>query len=184
MALPTLGYALLALLAKQPSTAYELSRRVRRPLGYFWSASYGQVHPQLRSLAAVGLLSVETTSGPGPHAKRVYTITAAGRAAVAAWVVKPPRQEPSRDELLLKAYAIWLADPARARELVLAQAEAHRHRLAEYEAIDARLEDVAPDHPDFGSVATVRYGIGYERHRAQWCDWLAARLGPAAPAEG
>jgi DNA-binding PadR family transcriptional regulator len=178
MAVPTLGYALLALLAKQPNTAYELSQRVRRPLGYFWTASYGQIHPQLRELTAAGLLSEESLAGPGPHDKRVYTITAAGRDALAAWAVEPPRQEPSRDELLLKTYAIWTAEPEQARALALSQAAIHRQRVAEYTAIRDRLgRDAAdPAHPDFGSLATVRYGIGYERHRAQWCEWLATQL--------
>jgi DNA-binding PadR family transcriptional regulator len=182
MAIPTLGYALLALLAKRPNTAYELSQRARRPLGYFWTASYGQIHPQLRQLTAAGLLTEEALAGPGPHDKRMYTITAAGRDALAAWVVEPPRQEPSRDELLLKAYAIRAAEPERARELVLAQAATHRRRLAEYTAIRNRLGREAADisHPDFGSLATVRYGIGYERHRAQWCEWLAAQMAGAA----
>jgi DNA-binding PadR family transcriptional regulator len=178
MAVPTLGYALLALLAKQSNTAYELSQRVRRPLGYFWTASYGQIHPQLRELTGAGLLTEESVAGPGPHDKRVYTITAAGLDALAAWAVEAPRQEPSRDELLLKTYAIWTAEPQQARALALAQAATHRQRLAEYTAIRDRLgrEAADPSHPDFGSLATVRYGIGYERHRAQWCEWLAAQL--------
>src|SRR5262245_41255616 len=178
MTVATLGYALLALLAKRPNTAYELAQRARRPLGYFWAASYGQIHPQLRELTAAGLLTEESMSGPGPHDKRVYSVTAAGQAALAAWVVEPPRQEPSRDELLLKAYAIATADPGRARAFVLSQAETHRQRLAEYAAIRRRLGPAAaePSHPDFGSLATVRYGIAYERHRAQWCEWLAERL--------
>ncbi len=177
MSTTTLGYALLALLAKQPNSGYELAQRARRPLGYFWTATYGQIHPQLRELAAAGLLTVEPVPGPGPHDKRIYTITRAGRAALAAWVTRPPAVESGRDELLLKAYAIWLADPVAARQLLLDQAEAHRKRLAEYEAIT--LPPVRADHPDFGSVATLRYGIGYERHRIEWCEWLAAALTPA-----
>jgi DNA-binding PadR family transcriptional regulator len=171
----TLGYALLALVAKKPSTAYELAQRTRRPLGYFWSAHYGQIHPQLRALDLAGLLTVEARPGPGPHDKRVYALTAAGRAALAAWVVEPPSRPAERDEFLLKVYAIWLADPVKAARLALDMAAHHRDRLAELVAID--LPDVPADHPDFGSVATLRYGIGYERHRAQWCEWLATALG-------
>jgi DNA-binding PadR family transcriptional regulator len=179
------GYALLALLAKTPNTAYELSQRVRRPLGYFWTAPYGQIHPQLRELAEAGLLSVETRPGPGPHDKRIYSITPAGRAELAEWVLRPPAPEPSRDEMLLKAYAIWVADPGGARAAVLAQAERHREQLAEYEAIQAEFDQEhpgagpSPEHPDFGSAATLRFGIGYQRLRLEWCEWLASQL--AAP---
>lgn len=184
MATSALGYALLALLAKGPNTAYELSQRARRPLGYFWTTGYGQIHPQLRALCEAGLLAVQTTSGPGPHPKRIYSITDAGSAALAAWVARPPQREPVRDELMLKAYAIWTADRADSRLLLQAQADEHRRRLAEYEAIEERLlqahagRQPAVGHPDFGSLAAVRYGIGYERHRIQWCEWLAAQLVP------
>ena len=172
----TLGYALLALLAKRPSSGYDLAQRTHRPLGYFWTATYGQIHPQLRELAAAGLLSVAAVRGPGPHDKRVYSITDAGRSTLAAWVTQPPAREVERDELLLKVFAIWIADPADARRFALEQAEVHRQRLAEYEAIE--LAAVPYNHPDFGSVATLRYGIGYQRHRVEWCEWLAAAFAP------
>jgi len=54
MAVPTLGYALLALLAKQSNTAYELSQRVRRPLGYFWTAR-GYEYALLWCLLSIGI---------------------------------------------------------------------------------------------------------------------------------
>jgi DNA-binding PadR family transcriptional regulator len=192
VATSALGFALLALLAKAPNTAYELSRRARRPLGYFWTAQYGQIHPQLRVLCEAGLLSVTSAPGPGPHDKRVYSITDAGLRALASWVAQPPRMEPGRDDMLLKAYAIWTANRADATALMRAQAEEHRKRLAEYEAIHEQLRRAHPgggpaaDHPDFGSIATLRYGIGYERNRLDWCEWLAAQLeqpGTTQPAE-
>ena len=176
----TLGYALLALLNKKPGTAYELAQRMRRPVGYFWNAGYGQIHPQLRDLAASGLVSDQLVPGPGPHDKRVFTITAGGRTALAGWVVQPPAAEPTRDELLLKAYAIGSADPAAARRMLAEQAEVHRALLTEYQAIRRRIGQVPPAHPDFGSLATLRYGIGYQRHRLRWCQWLAATLGQSA----
>jgi virulence activator alpha len=61
---------------------------------------------------------------------------------------------------------------------VLAQAEVHRQRLAEYDEILAGVGPAPVDSPDFGSVATLRCGIGYERHRLQWCEWLAEQLQP------
>lgn len=182
MSTSTLGFALLALLAKGPRTAYELAQRAKRPLGYFWSARYGQIHPQLRELTGAGLLEEEAAPGPGPHDKRIYHITDAGLAALAGWVCRPPRAEPTRDELLVKAYAVWTAEPVAARDLLLAQAELHRARLAEYEETLERVVGahphgrVPPRDPDFGSLVTLRYGIGYQRNRLDWCEWLAAQL--------
>jgi hypothetical protein len=128
------------------------------------------------------LLSVASAPGPGPHAKRVYSITDAGLSALAAWVTQPPQSEPSRDEMLLKAYAICTTNRADARALVQGHADEHRARLAEYEAIHEQVVQAHPggqpraDHQDFGSLAALRYGIGYEQHRIEWCEWLAAQL--------
>ena len=183
------GYALLALLAKQPNTAYELAQRARRPLGYFWTAPYGQIHPQLRQLADAGLLKVESHPGPGPKDKRVYSITKAGLEELAAWVLRPPQDEPPRDDMLLKVYAVWVAAPEGARDMVLAQAERHREQIAEYEAQQRKLDEAhphgarPPSDPEFGSVATLRYGIAYQRLRLEWCEWLSNQLqAPKGPA--
>ena len=109
-----LGYAILALLARQPSTGYELSARASRPLGYFWSARHSQIYPELRKLLAQGLVRFTARPGPGPRAKKVYSVTEAGLAALREWVIQPPEPAPSRDDLVLKAYAAWTADPAAA----------------------------------------------------------------------
>jgi hypothetical protein len=37
-AITILGYALLALLAHHASSGYDLARRLKRPIGFFWSA--------------------------------------------------------------------------------------------------------------------------------------------------
>ena len=72
-----LGYAILALLARQPGTGYELSARARRPLGYFWSARHSQVYPELQKLLDAGLVSFSPAPGPGPLDKKVYSLTRA-----------------------------------------------------------------------------------------------------------
>ena len=40
---PTLGYALLGLLARGALSGYDLARQMRRPVGYFWQARRGTV---------------------------------------------------------------------------------------------------------------------------------------------
>ena len=85
-----LGYAILALLARQPSTGYELSARARRPLGYFWSARHSQVYPELQRLLADGWVRFDAQPGPGPLDKKVYAPTEAGMSMLRDWVVQPP----------------------------------------------------------------------------------------------
>jgi DNA-binding PadR family transcriptional regulator len=177
-----LGYALLALLARMPSTGYELSARVRRPLGYFWAARHGQIYPELTRLEEAGLVRFELSPGPGPHDKKVYSLTEAGLRALGLWVTMPPADRAERDDLLLKAYACWTADSTAARGLFAGQISRHEEVLARYlqdwEKVESRHGGGAPpaSHPDFGSYATLRYGIDYERHRIAWLRWMAGQL--------
>ena len=177
-----LGYAILALLARQPSTGYELSARARRPLGYFWSARHSQVYPELRKLLAAGLVRFDTAPGPGPREKKVYSLTDYGMSSLRDWVIQPPEPEPGRDNLLLKAYAAWTADPEAAARMFAAEEAKQSERLSEYEADLRRVESrhnggpPPPRHREFGNYATLRFGIDYQRQRIAWLRWISRQL--------
>ncbi len=182
-----LGYALLALLARQPSTGYELSERARRPLGYFWSARHSQVYPELQKLLAGGWVRFDAGPGPGPRAKKVYSPTEAGLGRLGEWVTRPPEPASDRDEMVLKAYAVWTADPAAAGRAFAAQVASHRERLSRYEADWAEVQrrpgggPPPVTQPEFGNYATLRFGLAYERERIAWLEWMSQQLGSADP---
>ncbi|WP_050346650.1 PadR family transcriptional regulator [Arsenicicoccus sp. oral taxon 190] len=199
-----LGHALLGLLARGEATGYDLSARLAAPLGYFWTARHSQVYPELARLEAAGLVTHQVIAGRGPRPTKRYAVTAAGRAALAAWVVTDPGDQPDRDVLVLRAYSLWLADPVAARAMLQGLRERHAARLEEYlaherrilhpsdaqrdsqlatkdnlkdaAAVDAAAREIAWDEPRFAALATVRAGIGYERHRIAWVDWVVASL--------
>jgi len=156
-AISTLGYAIMALLAHHPSTGYELSSRFRRPLGYFWTAQHSQIHPELRRLLAAGLVDFESSPGPGPHAKKTYSVTDSGQLALRGWLTRPPRPEPVRSELLLKTYAIPNADPQAAAAMFADRLAEYQRELEEYveirATIEARHDGRCPpsNHPEFGN---------------------------------
>jgi DNA-binding PadR family transcriptional regulator len=174
-----LGYALLCLLVRNPGTGYDLASRLRRPVGYYWTARHSQIYPELARLVDAGLVSYETESGPGPRVKKTYTITAAGRRVLAEWLVRPPAPRLPKDELLLKTYAVAAADPQRMARLYLDMAEESAQRLAQYRGMLADLaDDGAADrrHPRFGNYATLRLGVATEEQRVAWCRWMASTL--------
>jgi DNA-binding PadR family transcriptional regulator len=178
-----LGYAIMALLARQPSTGYELSARTRRPLSYFWSARHSQIHPELRKLLESGLVCFAAQPGPGPHQKKVYSLTAAGQQELSRWVPQPPASSGGgRDDILLKAYAAWTADPAATCDLFASQIPRHQERLARYQEdwqrVESRHQGGPPPvtHPDFGSYATLKCGIEYELQRIAWLRWMVEQF--------
>jgi DNA-binding PadR family transcriptional regulator len=173
----TLGFAILAVLARGDRTGYDLAAAMRRPVGYFWTAGHSQIHAELQKLRADALVGFETEQGPGPQDKKVYHLTGDGLVALREWVTEPPRERPERDELVLKTYASWLAEPGLLRRLFADQLAAHERRLAEYERQEASFEALPVfGDPGFGGYATLRCGLSYERHRAEWCRWMLAQL--------
>ncbi|HEX2517654.1 MAG TPA: PadR family transcriptional regulator, partial [Chloroflexota bacterium] len=83
-----------------------------------------------------------------------------------------------RDELVLRAYSLWLADPDAAAALFRDQERLHPAQLARYEQIEGQMRGAAtalppPDHPHFASFVTLQRGISYEREYAAWCAWVA-----------
>jgi DNA-binding PadR family transcriptional regulator len=176
----TLGYALLGLLARAPGTGYELAQALRVPVGYFWTASHSQIYPELARLEADSLVDSRVVPGPGPRDTKRYTITAAGRRALAAWVVRPAALEQSRSEELLKTYSLWLADPPGARKMISGLRDSHREMLSRYQQIATEIEQAGaldPATPRFFDYATLRRGLSFERHAIAWCDWLLDALG-------
>lgn len=183
-----LGYALLCLLVRGPSTGYDLASRLRRPVGYYWTARHSQIYGELARLLDAGLVDYEAASGPGPREKKTYTITTLGRRTLADWLVRPPAPRAPRDELVLKTYAVGAAEPNQMARLYREMADEYAERLAQYRGMLADLTDAgAADrrHPQFGNYATLRLGLATEEQRVAWCRWMASTLvgDPGSPSQ-
>ena len=104
-ALTTTLYAVLALLALQPWTTYQLATQMERSLGWIWPRAVSRLYEEPKKLVAAGL----ATSPPGATGRRratVYAITADGRRALAAWLAEPGAGPALECEALVKiAYA-------------------------------------------------------------------------------
>ncbi|MEV7228477.1 PadR family transcriptional regulator [Polymorphospora sp. NPDC051019] len=179
----TLGYALLCVLHRGPLTGYDIVRRMRRPIGYYWTAQQSQIYPELARLSAAGLIEHEADSGPGPRQRKTHRITTAGREALAEWLVRPAVVRPPRDETVLRTYALAMADPTAMREMYLAEAETYERQLADFTGQHAELAARGagdPTHPEFGAYATLEFALLRYPSRIQWCRWLADRLAELA----
>jgi PadR family transcriptional regulator, regulatory protein AphA len=82
------SYAILGHLALRPWSAYDLSRSVNRSVRWFWSRAESRIYAEAARLVAGGLARAEHTS-VGARPRTVYSITAKGREALAAWLHRP-----------------------------------------------------------------------------------------------
>jgi len=185
--LTTLGYALLGLLARSEGSGYDLTQRLKDPVGFFWHAQHSQIYPELARLEALNLVQHTLVAQLERPDKKVYHLTSAGKSALEAWLEDPTEVPKKRDELALKAYSLWLADPLRAAGMMGEHARAHATHLAEFERRLVWLEREAgelmwlPSSHWFGVHAVLRRGIGFEREYVAWCEWMVEALGRSKP---
>ncbi len=149
------------------ATPYDLKRAVGVSVGHFWSLQHAQLYSEPDRLTGAGHLTVELEQG-GRRRKR-YRITASGRKALALWRDEPPEDLGElREPALLKLF--FGADPARLAE---SQIEAHRARLARYEAIRRDLPELMTK----GNALALGSGIGHELEWIRFWEEIADARG-------
>ena len=159
--------ALLGLLRDGPQTGYALAQRAQAELGDFWTVTRSQVYRELAAMATRGLVQAEQS---GARDARPYRLTDDGSAAFAAWLHADPGPDVVRIPLLLRLAFVDALDPARLAAMVAAQRAEHDARLAGYEQSEAAaLAAGATDR----QLATLRFGLAYERAALSWFDDLA-----------
>lgn len=121
--------AILGFLSWKPFTGYELKKIFADALSFHWSGNNNQIYGSLVELHKDGAVSIEVVTQEKLPAKKVYTITEAGRAELREWLLSEPELPIVRslahtqlawaeclsgDELdgLLSAYERQLADQA------------------------------------------------------------------------
>jgi DNA-binding PadR family transcriptional regulator len=179
----TLGYALLGLLAREPLSGYDLAQRLSERVAFFWSAGHSQIYPELSKLERAGLISHRRVAQSDRPDKKVHRITAKGKKLLAEWVTSPYEPPTHKDELLLRLYSLWLAEPERAAALLRAEEQRHRARLEQYRAFEAQIREHwkrdldDPRSAHFATWATLRRGLEYERGYVEWLAWLTGIVG-------
>src|SRR5262245_12141341 len=107
----------LALLATEASHGYQLRARLELALGPLAEAlNEGQVYVTLNRLEKAGLVTSERVGQADRPNRKVYELTAAGRARVAEWLADTSWPKPAPAEFHLKlvaAAAAGLGDPVR-----------------------------------------------------------------------
>jgi len=168
--------SLLGLLSLGPKSGYEMRQMMERSTANFWSESFGQIYPALKSMVKDGLVTVED-QGVEARAKKVYRLTALGERRLRVWLGMEARPQVFRNELLLKVYFGDRADRGVIAEHVVAERERCEEKLERYEAALIRMETQHALHPAMPYWRmTVRCGILHARSTIEWCDETFAEL--------
>ena len=110
----TVRNALLGLLAQRPRHGYELRAAFEALAGgeELWDVKPAQVYTTLARLEDGGLIRQEQVEQDGGPEKRIYALTEAGQAELAAWFESGVESEHHRDEFYIKLMLSLAADGA------------------------------------------------------------------------
>jgi DNA-binding PadR family transcriptional regulator len=117
-------------------TGYDIKQKIELSTRFFWGASYGQIYPELKRLAAAGL--VEAEPDPRGGVKRTaYRLTPAGERVLHDWLTDQGHQLfEMRDEALLKIFFGDLLTPDELIANVAARREWCERTLELFHEID------------------------------------------------
>jgi DNA-binding PadR family transcriptional regulator len=101
--LTTTSYAVLSVLALRDHSTYELTRQMRMSLHYLWPRAESNVYAEPKRLVAAGLAD-SREEWAGGRRRRVYSITQAGRRALADWLAAPSSRQRYESEAALKVF--------------------------------------------------------------------------------
>ena len=173
--------SLLGFLHDGPLTGWDLVATAQVRIGDFWSLTPSQVYRELAAMADAGLVAAGER---GRRDRQPYALTDAGRAAFAAWVECEPGPETIRFPLLLRIMFGRHVPPERLAAIVHRHRAVHAQRLAGYEESCAAAL-AGGGQPDPYAMATLDFGLAYERAVLAWFDQLPPAIrGQAGWAEG
>jgi DNA-binding PadR family transcriptional regulator len=162
---------LLGLLTVEPMSGYDLGQAIRDSIGFFWNESYGQIYPNLKRMAAAGLVTAKTERQKGKPDRQVYTITTQGRVHLKKWLAVAPQPEVPRNELLLKLFFGTQAGPETVIGYVERMARTEDAFLEKFKQIERDLIKEMDRYPDapYWRMA-VRFGqLELEAH-LRWAE--------------
>ncbi|HEX3610840.1 MAG TPA: PadR family transcriptional regulator [Sporichthyaceae bacterium] len=96
------SYAVLALLARTPYSAYDLTGEIKASLAQCLPRSATLLYREPKNLVAHGFAEVEIQL-KGRQKRAVYSITESGRSALAQWLASPPAAPVFESEAVVRA---------------------------------------------------------------------------------
>ena len=169
MELSSTAYVILGMLGWRPMSGYEIKSLVDKSTRFFWTASYGQIYPELRRLQQTGL--IEGKANPqGGRKRNVYRLTRSGSRALRRWLATDPEVFELRDEGLLKLFFSGAAEAETAVGTLAAKRRFHEEQ-------GQRLREIEATSPPSGHAYLVlRYGIEFNEWIADWCERTSREL--------
>ncbi|OAB44483.1 PadR family transcriptional regulator [Paenibacillus glacialis] len=166
----TLSYALLAFLAREQSSGYNLMLRLQP----FWPAKHSQIYPLLSHMESEEYLTSTWIVQCEKPDKKLYSITEKGIRKLKEWLYVPLADPITRDELSMKTFCMWLTDLENAIEIIESR-KAHLVKKLDgfqLKIADKVLEDLKFGTPEFYDYMLFQKAIFTTTSGIEWTTMM------------
>ncbi|MGW2342452.1 PadR family transcriptional regulator [Streptomyces sp. NPDC001661] len=173
----SLKYAVLSALLEGEASGYDLAKIFDVSVSNFWAATPQQLYRELDRLTADGLIDARVVPQERRPNKRMFTLSGAGRADLAAFTRRQPKPLALRDELMVKVQAVDVGELDAVRAHIEERMDWARGKLARYERVRRHLlgefgergeEDFLAEGERIGPYLTLLRGISFEEENLRW----------------
>jgi DNA-binding PadR family transcriptional regulator len=175
-------FLFLALLGAGPAHGYDLKRAYDAQFGAIWGPlNIGQVYTTMARLERDGFVTHETVAQGDRPDKKVYEITAAGQAALAAWMGEADDVPAVKSDFVLKLVAARLTggDPA---PILARQRQRYLQSLRDLDAMALNGDGNGGGNGGDGVHALLVEGAALHLDaELRWLDLCEQRLHELAP---
>jgi DNA-binding PadR family transcriptional regulator len=171
-----LRHAVLAALLDGELSGYQLAKLFDINISNYWHALPQQLYGELAKLESAGLVAGREVVQQGRPNKRVYTLTEAGRTAIAEFIAGPSKPSFVRDDLLVKVQAAEAGDPAKLIVQLEERAAEARGKIQQFDSMHKRArgsldeETFLATAPRIGDYLVGIRGKTFEQGTLEWCN--------------
>ena len=166
------------MLSRNAST-YDIKKVIEGSVGFFYSSSYGHIHPALKKLEKNKLVSITENVVNGRNRKE-YAITPKGRNHFKAWLQLEINVGKTQDEGLLRMF--FLAELPKAKQIILLNNYLNKLKQKIVDLKEVEKEIRKKDIPKklikaFNyKVETLDFGIQYYNFVIKWYENIMRKI--------
>jgi DNA-binding PadR family transcriptional regulator len=176
----SLEHAILGFLNYRPLSGYDLKKAFDTSVQHFWPADQSQIYRTLGRLVAQGWTEVEVVAQDTRPNRKVYHITAAGRAELRRWLQAALPSEDTRSAALVQVFFAGQLPDDQVLPMFERAAAELRALLAHYAQVP---EQAAPyfalaqsEREVFFWMLTLECGVAMARGQLEWVESVIQRL--------
>ena len=170
---------ILGMLKLGVRTGYDIKKAIDVSTRFFWTASFGQIYPELKRLRDQGL--VEATEMPKGKVRRtVYSLTPKGEQVLHEWLTDSANMIfELRDEGLLRLFFGDLLTREEVLENLHVQQQLFGLVLERFRELEVQARKGFADESQLHPYLALRYGIDFIGWAQEWYADLERRLASA-----